>query len=669
MTHNTRRILVSAAFGVVLGCATFAHAADSSPVLAIANGKTYTEADVRAAKAAELKALAVKYESKRYALLTEIAGRWMQLVVVTAEAAAKGVTVPELATAEIKPAPVTDAEVAKFVEDNKARTDALLAEGKSQEQVLTMARNTVAKKHADQAQDEFIASLNAIFPKYKAAIVLEPPRLAVAATGPSLGPHDAPVTLVEFADFEDPYCGQLVPTVIALRAKYGDRIRIVFRQFPLDSHAFADKAAQASLCAEAQGKFWAMHDAMFKNQSTLAVNELKKTAAALGMDAAKFDTCIDSGLSAAAVASDRAAAREAGVAEAPVMFINGRALHGALPLGDIAAIVDDELRRAGQSAPAAAPAGTAAVLAVAAGQTLTEADVRAEKAEGQKLKGLEVIYQQQLHSLLETGLERLVTFDLVDAEAAARGVTHAEIVAGVKAAPVTDAEVDQFYEDNKAQIQKAKADVLPQIRHYLEQQGPRKADDDFIAWLKAKYKFETKLQPLRIDVAATGPADGPENAPVTLVEFSDFQCPYCVIVSPTLKKLKVKYGDKLRIVYRQFPLDIHPWAPKAAEASLCAADQGQFWPLHDAMFTNQKALGVADLKKLAATLELDVEKFNACLDSGKNAGQVENDRLDGVAAGVEGTPGVFINGRFLDGALPIGEFAKIVDDELRRLGK
>src|SRR5204863_6513825 len=124
--------------------------------------------------------------------------------------------------------------------------------------------------------------------------------------------------------------------------KYGDKIRIVFRQFPLDRNVLAGKAAEASLCAEAQGKFWAMHDAMFENQNALAVDDLKKTAATLGMDAAKFDTCIDSGLSAGAVARDRTAGKEAGVVETHVLLNNGRALQGALPLGDIAAVVDDE---------------------------------------------------------------------------------------------------------------------------------------------------------------------------------------------------------------------------------------------------------------------------------------------------------------------------------------
>ncbi len=128
------------------------------------------------------------------------------------------------------------------------------------------------------------------------------------------------------------------------------------------------------------------------------------------------------------------------------------------------------------------------------------------------------------------------------------------------------------------------------------------------------------------------------------------------------------FCDQLRIVYRQYPLPFHPFAAKAAEASLCANEQGKFWAMHDAMFRNQRALAVADLKKTAATIGLDAATFDSCLDSGQTAATVQSDIEDGKGIGVDGTPAMFINGRFLSGAQPIEVISKIVDDELHRHG-
>ena len=186
--------------------------------------------------------------------------------------------------------------------------------------------------------------------------------------------------------------------------------------------------------------------------------------------------------------------------------------------------------------------------------------------------------------------------------------------------------------------------------------------------LQDKYKVEYKMEPIRVEVAATGPAKGPANAPVTIVEFSDFQCPFCSRLTPTIKQVEEKYGNKVRVVFRQYPLPFHQNAQKAAEASLCAADQGKFWEMHDAMFADQNALGVDQLKAKAATLGLNAEQFNSCVDSGKHAATIQADMKDGSAAGVSGTPALFINGRFINGAVPLEQITSVIDDELRRKG-
>jgi protein-disulfide isomerase len=306
------------------------------------------------------------------------------------------------------------------------------------------------------------------------------------------------------------------------------------------------------------------------------------------------------------------------------------------------------------------------VLAVVNGKAITEADVRASAAD--QLKALERDHQQKVHGLIEGSLEQMVQDRLVEAEAAARGTTREALLAELKAAPVTDADVDAFYEQNKAQIQRPKEQIATQIKAYLEQQGQQKARQEFFQGLESKYKVEKKLEPIRIEVAAVGPSKGPANAPVTIVEFSDFQCPFCSRLIPTLKQVEEKYGDKVRVVFRQYPLPFHQNAQKAAEASLCAADQGKFWELHDAMFANQQALAVEQLKAKATELGLNAEQFNSCLDSGKHAGVIQADMKEGAAAGVNGTPAMFINGRFVSGAVPLEQITAVIDDELRRKG-
>jgi protein-disulfide isomerase len=151
------------------------------------------------------------------------------------------------------------------------------------------------------------------------------------------------------------------------------------------------------------------------------------------------------------------------------------------------------------------------------------------------------------------------------------------------------------------------------------------------------------------------------------VEFSDFECPYCGGLFPTLKQVEKEYGDKIRIVYRQFPLNnIHQYAQKAAEASLCANDQKHFWEFHDSMFGNQRELSIADLKQRAADMKLDTAAFNQCLDSGKHAAAVQKDLQEGARVGVTGTPALFINGRLLSGNQPLAGIKEVIDDELLR---
>ena len=313
----------------------------------------------------------------------------------------------------------------------------------------------------------------------------------------------------------------------------------------------------------------------------------------------------------------------------------------------------------GLGMPLAASAGD--VLAKIGDTEITEEDL--QPVIGSQLLSIE----QRRHQLLESGLEQVVGSKLIEMAAAERGVSveelEAEITAAASADP-TDEEVDAFYNERSDRINQPKEQVADQIKAYLKQQSGQNARAEFIDELRGKYDVTTYLEPLRMEVAATGPAKGPEDAPVTIVEFSDFECPFCSRVNPTLDEVMENYGEKVRIVFRQFPLPMHSNAKKAGEASLCADDQGKFWELHDAMFADQRNLGVDGLKGMAETLGLETETFNECLDSGKYAAQVETDLAEGAAVGVTGTPAMFINGRFISGAVPYDQLATVIDQEL-----
>jgi protein-disulfide isomerase/Flp pilus assembly protein TadD len=173
-------------------------------------------------------------------------------------------------------------------------------------------------------------------------------------------------------------------------------------------------------------------------------------------------------------------------------------------------------------------------------------------------------------------------------------------------------------------------------------------------------------QPQRIEVAYD-PARlrGSATAPVIIVEFSDFQCPYCHKVQPTLKNLLAKYEDKVSLAYRDFPLrDIHPQAQLAAEASRCAGEQRKFWEYHDLLFANHDKLNQEGLVEDARSLKLDEKQFDSCLSSSKYKAQIEQDLQEGMRAGVHGTPGFFINGIFLRGAQAQAVFERIIETEL-----
>jgi protein-disulfide isomerase len=266
-------------------------------------------------------------------------------------------------------------------------------------------------------------------------------------------------------------------------------------------------------------------------------------------------------------------------------------------------------------------------------------------------------------------IDDLVAAKLMDEAAKAQGIDRSALVQKEitsKILPVTDDDIGFWYQTNQARVQGAPLDQVRQpIRQFLTQQRMQSIRDQYLGTLKSKTTVRVMLDPPRQTVATEGsPAKGPANAPIELVEFSDFQCPYCFRATPTVNQVLSTYGDKIHFVYRHYPLPNHPNARPAAEAAACAGDQGKFWAYHDRLFQDPSKLGPSELKRHAADLGLDTAKFDNCLDSHKLKATVDADLQAGQESGVDGTPAFFINGRMISGAQPFEVFKQIIDEEL-----
>jgi protein-disulfide isomerase len=278
---------------------------------------------------------------------------------------------------------------------------------------------------------------------------------------------------------------------------------------------------------------------------------------------------------------------------------------------------------------------------------------------------------QTEQQILESNLMRILSDRVFAAEASKQGVTKEAFIAAqidAKLKQPSQKEIQAFYDANTQRIGKPLEQVSTQIEQYLKNENRNKAVAELYDRLKGAHSVNVLLEPLRLKVGMEGsPSRGPKEAPVTIVEFSDFQCPYCSLLAGTLRELMSKYGNGVRLVYRQFPLvQIHPFAEKAAEASLCAADQNRFWELHDLMFQTQDKLKEDDLRAKAAQLGMDKTLFDTCLGSGKYASKVVQDEREGISLGIGSTPAIFINGRFFSGALPLSELTRLIDQEIKK---
>jgi protein-disulfide isomerase len=393
-------------------------------------------------------------------------------------------------------------------------------------------------------------------------------KVPVTNQQPQKGPADALVTIVEFSEFECPFCARVNPTVAQALKEYDGKLRVVWRNNPLPFHKNATPAAIAAMEAHAQGgndKFWKMHDLLFQNQKALGREDLEKYAQQVGLDMTAFRQALDTNKHEAAIKQDQEVAAKLGARGTPAFFINGRKLMGAQPYEQFKELIDDEVRRA--------------------------------------------------QALVGTGV--------------AKSRVYAEITKNALDAPAAE-----------------------------EPQQQRQEPDP-----KAVYN---------LPLTGKEPQKGPSDALVTVVMVSDFQCPFCSRVEPTINQLREKYGNDLRVVWFNNPLPFHKEAFPAAIAALEAHAQGgndKFWKMHDVLFENMKALSREDLERYAQQVGLNMNEFRKALDTEKFKDTIKAQQDLVMKRGAAGTPSFFINGRNVRGARPLEAFVEVVDEELARAKK
>jgi protein-disulfide isomerase len=303
-------------------------------------------------------------------------------------------------------------------------------------------------------------------------------------------------------------------------------------------------------------------------------------------------------------------------------------------------------------------------VAIAAGQPISGRDLDiAAAAQIMQLRNQEYQVKRRV-------LDDLIRRRVAEAEAKKQGITVEELFAKEIDARIPtpgDAEVYAYYLGIKSQLNEPFPEVKAQLQTNLKNLEKKQMREDYTDYLRGKAEVSVLLQPTRVEVAFDRDRlRGDPKAPVTIVEFADYQCPYCQKTESAVQELLKKYPGQVNLAFRDFPLSsIHPNAQKASEAARCAGKQGKFWEFHDALFADEARLDEPALKASAKSLGLDEKAFASCLASGEFATQVTRDQEDGKKAGVGSTPSFFVNGVFISGAQPLAEFQNVIDHELK----
>lgn len=309
--------------------------------------------------------------------------------------------------------------------------------------------------------------------------------------------------------------------------------------------------------------------------------------------------------------------------------------------------------------PAQQSADNVQVIAEVGGQKLTLGDLQQEQ--GGKL--LQARYQYYMNE--RKALDQMIDDKLLEIEAKNRHLSVDELLKTVVYKDVKDPTEDQmqvYYEGMESN--ESYEAVREQILDHIRELRHDKARSTFVKDLRNSARVQVLLEPPLIDVNVKNAYEqGPKTAPVTLVEFADYECPYCQKITPELQKLEKEYYGRVAVVYKDFPLPMHHSAQKAAEAARCAGEQGKFWEYHDVLFYS-KQTQISDLKADARVLRLDGDRFDKCLDDGAEAANVKKDLEEAHQLGLTGTPSFFVNGHFFSGAADYAVLKEMVDMQL-----
>jgi protein-disulfide isomerase len=269
-------------------------------------------------------------------------------------------------------------------------------------------------------------------------------------------------------------------------------------------------------------------------------------------------------------------------------------------------------------------------------------------------------------------LEQMANEQALDAKAAKLGKDRDEVLKEEveKRGSVSDADVQSYYDEHKDHFRNLPFEkVGPAVKRQLQAQKQVAAMQDFTKSLREELGFENDLEAPKFDLTAKGPTQGPADAPVTLVEFADYECPFCKATEPVVKQVLARYPTQVKLVFKNFPIDSHPKARPAAEAALCAEEQGKFWQFHDALFEKSPQIGPDELGPIATGVGIDAAKLDECAKAKKFASKIDADLAEGKKAGVAGTPAFFVNGASIASGRTVDDFARAIDAELTRLGK
>ena len=311
------------------------------------------------------------------------------------------------------------------------------------------------------------------------------------------------------------------------------------------------------------------------------------------------------------------------------------------------------------------------VVATWNGGTLTYAQ-GVTTVKGQLIQ-MEAEYLMNKYQAEKSGIEQSVLQTIIDEEVKKGGYASQEALFKVevedKITPPSDAEINSLYVQFQSRLQgMSLEDAKPMLAGQAIRQKQGERFQVYLEELKSKYNVQINLPypevPRQKVSADDDPFLGTDNAPIEIIQFAEFQCPYCGKVGDTIDQILETYPGKVKIVFRDFPLGFHDRAIPAAVAANCAGEQGKYWEMHKVLMANQTALQESDLSKYAANLELDITKWNACRQNPAQEAEVRKDMADATEVGVSGTPAFFINGILLSGAIPFSEFQQLIDKEL-----